>query len=173
MRMLTNHTFPVTSSHTAAAQSTLPGTAHESDSDHQSPAPTPMSTKAAATLRLSGIKPSVLQRVLSGRSESNAACSTLPRYRWGSDDLAIPPLLLKSHYPVIDRKGDGLKMVTESDRRIHLVRNPWDNLMSKFHGSGMATKEGKIVQWEAFLAAVSQNATTPAFSKHLNEKLPA
>eukprot|EP00035_Acanthoeca_spectabilis_P015851 m.318236 g.318236 ORF g.318236 m.318236 type:complete len:430 (-) comp16444_c0_seq9:22-1311(-) len=123
--------------------------------------------------KLSGIKPSILQRHSEshGSSVHEHECANLPRIRWGEDALPIPPLLIKSHFPAIDRSGPGLAVVTESDRRIHLIRNPWDNLMSTFHGSSIATKADHAVRWSQFVDANTRNKTTPQFTSHLKEQL--
>lgn len=133
------------------------------NSNHPTPDPSraksAVNTTIKANLRLAGVKESVLSDMPNGLLEE---CNALPQIDF-TDGRPIPPLLLKSHFPAIGRSGAGVKLVTQSDRRIHVVRNPFDTIVSGFHGSNMASSDEKIARWAELTQAVANNRTTPEF----------
>lgn len=129
------------------------------------PIPNPSRANAVNTsikphLRLDGVKDSVLSEMPSGLLEE---CNGLPQIDF-TDGRPIPPLLLKSHFPAIGRSGAGVRLVTQSDRRIHVIRNPFDTIVSGFHGSNMLSSDKKVARWAELTKAAANNRSTPEFN---------
>lgn len=109
----------------------------------------------------------------------------------------LPPVVIKTHIPTIDHEGgsDFLALLREADLRIHTIRNPVDNILSRClfptpprtcwpalipwflsladHGNSRAFVERngtkKAQWWPDLLAARRRNATTPHFDGYVRE----
>eukprot|EP00041_Stephanoeca_diplocostata_P020865 m.477122 g.477122 ORF g.477122 m.477122 type:complete len:201 (-) comp21687_c1_seq141:737-1339(-) len=80
---------------------------------------------------------------------------TLPtRLRWMESLSAsgtLPPPLIKTHYPaVIMNNGVPLthELIANSAKRVHLARNPFDNIISHFHGNPAVFKQRRANKWK-------------------------
>ena len=51
------------------------------------------------------------------------------------------PVMIKSHFPAVGGKNSEtvMQLVRGASRVIHLVRNPWDNIVSRYHGNGVSS----------------------------------
>jgi len=52
------------------------------------------------------------------------------------------PVMIKSHFPAVGGKDSDttIQLVRGASRVIHLVRNPWDNIVSRYHGNGVSSR---------------------------------
>jgi len=78
----------------------------------------------------------------------------------------IPPVLIKSHYPFIQDK-DTENFIDQVNKIIHLVRNPFDNLASRFLG----TKHKFQVRWDELVKARENGKTTKTFEDFLKHDI--
>eukprot|EP00041_Stephanoeca_diplocostata_P020873 m.476323 g.476323 ORF g.476323 m.476323 type:complete len:225 (-) comp21687_c1_seq85:737-1411(-) len=92
------------------------------------------------------------------------------RQRWMEElsaDGALPPPLIKTHYPVVFMQ-DGIPLTNEligaSSKRVHLTRNPFDNIISHFHGNSIAFTERKKDKWNRL-----QNGTRRPFARYVQQ----
>jgi hypothetical protein len=113
--------------------------------------------------RLMGVKDSVLSDMPERMLEE---CNAIPDVNL-TDGGVIAPLLIKSHFPAIQRRGHGAKLITDSNRRIHLVRNPYDTIVSGFHGSNMVKSPKKSTRWAELVSAAAKNKTTVQFEQYV------
>eukprot|EP00040_Diaphanoeca_grandis_P028023 m.160846 g.160846 ORF g.160846 m.160846 type:complete len:535 (-) comp31202_c0_seq2:394-1998(-) len=79
----------------------------------------------------------------------------------------LPPVLIKSHHPSITDNGKTEAFVDQVSHVIHLVRNPFDNLASRFLG----TKHKFQVRWDELVAARDKGETTKAFADFIKNDI--
>jgi len=79
---------------------------------------------------------------------------------FGPDQFA--PVMIKSHYPMIG-EGDAKKISYFATKIIHLVRNPFDNMASRYMGEGRKFKG----RFNALTRAVAKGNTTDVFERFL------
>jgi hypothetical protein len=90
---------------------------------------------------------------------------------------ALPPIVIKTHAPTITHHDSPAvaRLLADADVRVHTVRNPLDNIVSRFHGNRNAilTKRQhgsrKETWWADLVAARSHNSTTEPFDSYINE----
>mmetsp|Transcript_19846 Transcript_19846/g.59291 ORF Transcript_19846/g.59291 Transcript_19846/m.59291 type:complete len:491 (+) Transcript_19846:159-1631(+) len=78
-----------------------------------------------------------------------------------------PPIVVKSHYPQIGDSAVETFTVQHVNRVIHIVRNPFDNIASRFLGNQRQHEE----RFAALIEARKRNQTTPAFKTFLDREL--
>lgn len=100
----------------------------------------------------------------------NDACAALynMRTRVPQWESLRPPVLIKSHFPFIGEPGVE-EFTRKFNKIIHLTRNPFDNLASRFLGNSHKFQD----RWDALLAARAMNRTTPVFDAFVKSDIKA
>lgn len=83
---------------------------------------------------------------------------------------SLPPIVIKTHAPTITHHDDVevVKLLLDADIRVHTVRNPLDNIVSRFHGNRRAFNRRKTKEnwWPDLVAARERNETTKEFAEY-------
>eukprot|EP00038_Savillea_parva_P015269 m.219596 g.219596 ORF g.219596 m.219596 type:complete len:404 (-) comp30549_c0_seq1:157-1368(-) len=86
----------------------------------------------------------------------------------------LPPIVIKSHFPTLlhDHKIVG-RFLLDADVRLHTIRNPIDNIVSRFHGNPVTQEKRADTYrghwWENLLTALQQGKTTPEFNWYVGD----
>eukprot|EP00038_Savillea_parva_P003213 m.122426 g.122426 ORF g.122426 m.122426 type:complete len:504 (+) comp11106_c0_seq3:268-1779(+) len=110
---------------------------------------------------------------IKGEATDDSACSHLWTEREKNADKPWPyypdhpPIMVKTHHPQIgDTKVESWTLDTVT-RVIHIVRNPFDNIASRFLGN----QRQHDARFNELVEARKKGQTTPAFSKFVNLEL--
>lgn len=82
--------------------------------------------------------------------------------------FSFRPVLIKSHFPFIGEPGVE-EFTRKFNKIIHLTRNPFDNVASRFLGNSHKFQD----RWDALLAARAKNKTTPVFDAFVKSDVKA
>ena len=107
------------------------------------------------------------------QSPPGLGCSAMAAARPPPDQLwpyhpGLAPAVVKTHYPQIG--GAAVKQFTRlTTRHIHIVRNPFDNIASRYFGSHSLHQS----RFDSLLGAraLGPNSTTPEFSMFVQKEV--
>lgn len=119
-----------------------------------------------------GIKPGDAEKPQEAGASRKCSLAEQPQ----EDTSFMRPVMIKSHFPAVSGKNSDttMQLMRGASRVLHLVRNPWDNIVSRFHGNGGVFKKvgSRYTSLEKLRKAGGDpEATTQVFDNYLTNQL--